>query len=141
MGAPPGDSRQPEGSTIAARPEEVGAGSDRFLELFRGAEGDFLAGFDLDGLAGCRIAAHAGGPLPHLEDAEPADADAITALQMFRHQSDEVTENRVGLLFGDLVILGKLRGEMLQRDGGRRFGRSCFAGCHGLSLPWFWRDF
>src|SRR6202035_303626 len=43
--------------------------SDRFLEFLGGAEGDLLAGLDLDGFAGGRIAAHARGALAYLQDA------------------------------------------------------------------------
>jgi len=47
--------------------------SDRHLEVLGGTEGDLLARLDLNGLAGRRIAAHAGGALSHLKDAEPGD--------------------------------------------------------------------
>ena len=43
--------------------------SDGFLELLGGAEGHLLARLDLDRLAGGRIAAHAGGPLAHHQNA------------------------------------------------------------------------
>src|SRR6478672_4264445 len=48
---------------------------DGFLQLLRRTEGDLLARLDLDRLARCRIAAHAGGALPDLQDAETTDAN------------------------------------------------------------------
>src|SRR5262245_5158879 len=56
--------------------------SDRLLELLGGAERDLLARLDLDRLAGGRIASHARRALPDLQDAEPADADAVALLQV-----------------------------------------------------------
>ena len=44
--------------------------SDRFLELLGRAERDFLAGLDLDRLAGRRIASHPGGAVAHLHAGE-----------------------------------------------------------------------
>src|SRR5690349_9124668 len=55
---------------------------DRFLQFLGGAESDFPARLDLDGLAGGRIAAHARGALSHDENSEPADADAIAFLEV-----------------------------------------------------------
>jgi hypothetical protein len=64
--------------------------SDGFFEFLGGAKGDLLAGLDLDRLASGRIAAHAGGALAHLQNAEADQADAVTFLEMLRHQADEV---------------------------------------------------
>ena len=64
--------------TNASRSLRIGVReSDRFLEFLCGPEGDFLAGLDLDGLAGGGVAAHARGALPHLQDAEARDADVV----------------------------------------------------------------
>jgi NADH-quinone oxidoreductase subunit A len=60
---------------------EESVGSDGFLEFLGRAEGDLLAGLDVDRLAGGGVAAHAGGALAHLEDAEADDADALALLQ------------------------------------------------------------
>src|SRR5262245_3968467 len=60
----------------AAAARQVMPPSNRFLELLGGAEGNLLAGLDLDGLAGGRVAAHARRTLAHLQDAQAADADA-----------------------------------------------------------------
>jgi len=48
--------------------------SDRFLEILGSAERDLLTGLDLDGLAGRRIASHAGGAMPDLQDAQAPSA-------------------------------------------------------------------
>ena len=63
------------------RKERVGETVDGFLEFLGGAEGDFLAGLDLDGLAGSRVAAHARGALADLQDAE---AEMRTRSPFFR---------------------------------------------------------
>jgi len=39
-------------------------GSDRVLEILGSAERDLLAGLDLDGFAGRRVASHTGGAMP-----------------------------------------------------------------------------
>src|SRR5262249_51742398 len=87
-----------------------------------------LAGLDLNGLAGGRIAAHAGGPLAHLENTEPADADAVTLLEVLGHQPDQIAEDRLGLFFRHFMRFREIRGEMLQRHR-----RLCarFLRCHG----------
>jgi hypothetical protein len=56
--------------------------SDGFLEFLGGTEGHLLAGLDMNGFAGGGIAAHAGGALANLQDAEPDDADAFALLQV-----------------------------------------------------------
>src|SRR5689334_20921197 len=91
---------------MIARPvkPERSALSDRFLELLGGAEGNLLAGLDVDRLAGSGIAAHAGGALANLEDAEADDADPVALLQVLGHLGHEVAEHRLGLLLGHLVI-------------------------------------
>jgi hypothetical protein len=56
--------------------------SDRFLEFLRSAEGDLLGRLDLDRFSGRGIAAHAGGALANLQNAKPADANAVSLLQV-----------------------------------------------------------
>src|SRR5712691_2531278 len=80
--------------------------SDRFLQFLGGAEGDLLAGLDLNGLAGRRVAAHAGGALSHLQDAEAADANSVALLQVLGDEVNEAAEHRLGLLLRKLMILG-----------------------------------
>src|SRR5262245_14352825 len=95
--------------------------SDRFLELLGGSEGNLLRRLDLDRLAGCRIAAHASGALAHHQNAEPADADAVALLEMLGHQTDQIAEHGLCLLFRHLVRFREIGGEMLQRDCRCRF--------------------
>ena len=95
----------------------------RFLQLLGRAEGNLLAGLDVDRFAGGGVAAHAGGALAHLQDAETDDADALALFQVLGDPADQVVENRFGLLLGQFLLIGDRRCEMLQRDGGR--GR-CF---------------
>ena len=52
------------------------------LQVLGRPECDFLAGLDLDGFAGGRIAPHTGGALPDLQDAQPGNADSFTLLEM-----------------------------------------------------------
>src|SRR6266849_1085226 len=95
-------------------PARTAGALHRFLELLGGAEGDFLARLDLDRLAGRRVAAHAGGALAHLQNAEAADADAVALLEVLGHQADKVAEDRLGLLFRHLMGFREIGGEMLQ---------------------------
>src|SRR5580693_3685497 len=99
--------------------------SNRFLELLGGAEGDLLAGLDLDGFAGGRIAAHARGALADLQDAEPADADALALLEVLDDIADQAAKDGFSLLFRQFVILRKARRQVLQCHGSR-----CCLGCH-----------
>src|SRR5262249_8556204 len=75
-------------SVPARRPTPLGGDgpprSDRFLQFLGGAERDLLARLDLNRFAGRRIASHARRALAHLQDAEPADPDAVALLQVLR---------------------------------------------------------
>src|SRR5262249_33910310 len=82
-----------------------------------GPEGDLLARLDLDRLTGRRIAAHARRTLPHLQDAEPTDPDAVALLEVFDDHLHEIIEDRLGLLLRHFMFTGETGGAMLQRDG------------------------
>ena len=112
--------RLPPRETDSLSDRQVGSlkRSDRFFQFLRGAEGDLLARLDLDRLAGRGVAAHARGALAHLQDAEPADADAVALLQVLHDELDHVAEDRLGLLLGELVALGNVGREVLQGNGG-----------------------
>src|SRR5882762_6748350 len=97
--------------------------SDGFLEFLGRAEGDLLAGLDVDRLAGGGVAAHAGGALADLEDAEADDADALALLQVLGDAAYHVVQDLLGLLLRQFLVLGDRRRQMLQRNGRR--GR-CF---------------
>src|SRR3981189_1028697 len=88
------------------------ARSDGFLEFLGRAEGDLLAGLDVDRFAGGGVAAHAGGALAHLEDAEADDADALALLQVLGDPADQVVENLLSLLLGQFLVFGDRRGAM-----------------------------
>src|SRR5258708_28045503 len=90
---------------------------DRFLQFLGGAEGDLLARLDLDRLAGGRVAAHAGGALPHDENAESADPDAVTLLEVLDDHADEIAEDRLGLLLRHLMLGRNSGREMLEPYG------------------------
>jgi hypothetical protein len=47
--------------------------SDRHLEFLGGAKRDLFARLDVDLLTGCRIAAHAGGSIPYLQNSKAGD--------------------------------------------------------------------
>src|SRR6267378_5953117 len=93
--------------------------SDGFLQLLGCAEGNLLAGLDVDRFAGGGVAAHAGGALAHLQDAETDDADALALLQMLGDPADHVVQDLFSLFLGQLLLIGDCRCEMLERDGGR----------------------
>src|SRR6478672_7632026 len=120
----------PPGETDSLSIRQSLARSDGFFQLLRGAEGDLLAGLDLDRLAGRGVAAHARGALAHLQDAEAADADAVALLQMLDDIVDHAAEDRLGVLLRQLVLLGDHRREVLQRNG----GSSRLGGRHGERL-------
>src|SRR6516165_4018057 len=61
---------------------------DRFLQFLRGAERDFLAGLNLDLLAGCGVATDTGSALAHLKNAKTANTNAFALLQMLHNISD-----------------------------------------------------
>src|SRR6267154_5816893 len=93
--------------------------SDGFLQLLGCAEGNLLAGLDVDRFTGGRVAAHAGSALAHLQDAETDDADALTLLEVFGDAADQIVQNGFRLLLGQFLLIGDCRCEMLERDGGR----------------------
>src|ERR1700680_1383603 len=93
--------------------------SDGFLEFLGRAEGDLLAGLDVDRFAGGGVAAHAGGALAYLQDAEADDADALALLQMLGDPGDQIVHNLLSLLLGQFLVFGDCRCEMLERDGAR----------------------
>ena len=101
----PADRQNNEGQTmcLSSNPDLpiIGAleASDRFFQFLRRAECDLLAGLDLDGLAGCRVAAHAGRALAYLEDTKAADADSFALLQVLHDLADETGEDGLRLLF------------------------------------------
>src|SRR6266480_3367623 len=87
---------------------------NRFLQLFCGAESDFLARLDFDRLAGGRIAPHTSSPVAHLQNAETDEAQPVTLLEVLDDGRHELAEHRLGLLFRDFVALRKLRRKVLQ---------------------------
>ena len=69
---------------------------------------DFLAGLDLNRLAGRRIAPHASGSFSYLQDAKPGNSYSFALLQMLGDQSDKVVEEFAPRPFCQLVLLAKL---------------------------------
>ena len=53
---------------------------------------DFLAGLNLNRLAGCRIAPHASAPFSNLQYAEPRNSDSFAFLQVLGDLTDEVVQ-------------------------------------------------
>src|SRR6185312_147584 len=89
---------------------------DRFLQFLGGSEGDLLARLDLDRLARRRVAAHAGGALTDLQNAESDHADALAFFQVADDRVDHVRQKRFRLLLRHVVALRQFGGDMLQRD-------------------------
>src|SRR6267378_3723156 len=114
--------RHPEGPRKPRRNDAKNrkdALSDGFLQLLGCAEGNLLASLDVDRFAGGGVAAHAGGALAHLQDAETDDTDALTLLQMLGDPADQIVQDLFCLLLGQLLLIGDCCCEMLDRDGGR----------------------
>src|SRR3981189_875625 len=112
------------------------ARSDGFLEFLGRPEGNLLAGLDVDRFAGGGVAAHAGGALAHLQDAETDDANALALLQMLGDSANQVVQDGFGLLLGQLLLVGDGRSQMLERDGGR--GRCLLRHIRPSSLLMAW---
>src|SRR4051794_23182663 len=103
--------------------------SDRLLELLGRAEGDLLAGLDLDRLAGCWVAPHPGGTRAHLEDTEARDPDLGALLQVLGEALHELAQHRLDLALRQVMALGQAGRQLLQADRrGRGTVRSC-CGC------------
>src|SRR5260221_14747802 len=88
-----------------------------FLEFLGRAERDLLACLDLDRGARCRVAAHPSSALSHLENAQPNDSDPIAFLEVLDDETDQIVEDRLGLLLGDFVTLGERSRQMFQGYG------------------------
>jgi hypothetical protein len=84
-------------------------GSNRFLEVLGRAECDLLASLDLDGLAGRRVASHAGGAMPDLQDAQAHQAQAVALLEVLGDETNHIGEQGFGLLLRHFVTLRQLR--------------------------------
>jgi len=102
--------------------------SDRHLEFFGDAEGDLFAGLDLDRFTRCRITAHAGSTVPHLQTPESGDLHPLAFLQVFSDQAGKILKNFLALLFGELMLFRQGMGQLLCAD--RLSGRR--PGCRGL---------
>src|SRR5262245_7666314 len=87
-------------------------GLDGCFELLGSAEGDLLAGLDLDCLARGRVAAHARRALSHLQYAQAIEADSLAFLQMLGDHLDHVREHGVDLRFLRAMVLGQRRGQV-----------------------------
>ena len=68
---------------------------------------DFLAGLDLNRLAGRRIEPHASGSFSDLQDAKPGNSYSFALLQMLGDQSDKVVEEFAPRPFCQLVLFGQ----------------------------------
>src|SRR5437764_10478348 len=112
---------------------------DGFLEFLGRTEGDLLAGLDVDRLAGSGVAAHAGGALADLEDAEADNADALALLQVLGDLADHVVQDGLSLLLRQFLLFGDRRRQVLQRDGRR--GRCFLRHVWPSSLLMAWKRF
>jgi hypothetical protein len=101
----------------------------RLLQFLGWPEGDLLAGFDLDRFAGSRVPTHPRRSLAHLEDAETCQADFVTLLEVLRGQRHQVAQHGLSLFLREVVAIGQLGGEMLERDS--RLRRGFRWGCLG----------
>src|SRR5262249_58178456 len=67
-------------------------GLDGFFQFFGCSESDFLAGPNLNCLAGRRVAPHASGSFSNLQYAQPRNSDSFAFLQVLGDQTDEVVQ-------------------------------------------------
>jgi hypothetical protein len=76
-----------------------------------------LGCFDLDRLAGSRVAAHARSALLDLQDPKTRNSDSFTLLQMFGDEADEVAKEGLTSAFCYLMVLGQSGREMFESNG------------------------
>jgi hypothetical protein len=103
------------------------------LQFLGRSERDLFARFDLDDFAGCRIATHARCSFPDLQDAEARNADALALFEMLGDEAYEIAKEALACAFGQLMLLGQGRGEVLERDGAaglRRASQLTSFSCH-----------
>ena len=74
--------------------------SNCLFEFLAGTEGHLLAGLDLDRFAGRRIAAHAGGTIPHLQNPKSNDLHALAHCQVL-----VIMPMRSSIIFTACVLL------------------------------------
>jgi hypothetical protein len=113
-------------------------------EVLGSAEGDLLAGLDLQRLARRRVAAHASRALADLKGAKAGDTDFRALLQVLADERDGRGKNAVRLLLGQALGLADRNGELTERDK-LRYGRlrglgGGFRGRSRLGLRGCWFD-
>ena len=98
---------------------------DGFLQFLGSAEGNLLARLDVDRFTGGRVAAHAGGALANLENAEADDADTLALLEVLGDLGDQIAEDGFSGLLRQLVLFGESQGGFitLSLTTGRELGR------------------
>src|ERR1700720_3406932 len=87
---------------------------DRLFEFFSRSERYLFAGLDMNGLAGRWIAPLARCTLAHHENAEAADTDAVTFLEVLGDQPDQPAEHGFGLLLRQFVRFREIGGKVFQ---------------------------
>src|SRR6516225_10162693 len=98
------------------RSRSLTQGLDGFFQFFGCSESDFLAGPNLNCLAGRRVAPHASGSLSNLQYAEPRNSDSFAFLQVLGDQTDEVVQEFASRAFRQLMFFGQARGELGERN-------------------------
>jgi hypothetical protein len=78
--------------------------SDCHLEFFGDAEGDLIAGLDLDRFTCRRVATHTGRTTTHLQTPQSDDLHALTFLQVLDDQTGKILKELLALLFGKLMF-------------------------------------
>src|SRR5262245_27828712 len=85
------------------------------LERLGDREPHLLPGRNLDGLAGLRVAAHAGLHLAEPEDAQPRDLDGLALLDALHDRLGQEVEHLIGLLTVHATRFRKLRPQLRLR--------------------------
>src|SRR6516225_11973665 len=91
-------------------------GLDGFFQFFGCSESDFLAGRNLNRLAGRRVAPHASGSFSNLQYAESCNSDSFAFLQVLGDQTDEVVQELAPRAFRQLVLFSQACGELGERN-------------------------
>ena len=101
----------------------------RELKFLSRTKCHLLACFDLDRFAGCRIPPHSSWTLPDLQDAKTSNPNSFALLEMLGDETNKIVEQRLPLLFCQLMLLGQAGREMLESDW--TIGCFCLS-CHSF---------
>ena len=109
------DDDRPGASPVVATPW-----LNRLFQFLGCSEGDLLARFDFDGLAGSWISTHPSRMILDLRDAETGQPDFVAVLKVVGGERYQITQDSFGLLLRQVMALGQFGSHLPERDGSPR---------------------